>query len=332
VSRALILAIDGGQTSTKALLAERDGTILAEGRGPACDHIHGPGGVETNRRGIEGAARSALAAAGRDAPEILAVGMGLTSAAREHKATPIFESIVRGFCDAKAIWVDADYVSNLAGASGGAPGVVVIAGGGSIGYGIDAAGNEAVTAGLGYLLGDEGSAWYIGLRGIVAAVEAHDGRGEPTTLLDYVRERYGLGSVREIIRVIYADGFTRDQVSGIAPDIVRMAEGDAVAARIVEDAGRRLAAIAIATIRRLHAPGEAVDVFPTGGVFAAGPRITGPFAREIAVAWPAATIREPRFPPVVGALLRALHALGDEVTPGLLDRIEATLSPAPGTL
>lgn len=324
MSRDLLLAIDGGQTSTKALLARRDGAILGEGRGTPCDHIHGPNGHDINRRAIHGAALDALARAGRDAGEIIGVGMGLTSAAREHKAGDIFRGFVREICDPDVIWVDADIVSNLFGASGGAPGVVIIAGGGSIGYGVNAAGDEAVAAGLGYLLGDEGSAWYIGLQAIIAATRARDLRGEPTELLPFVLEHYRLDSVREIIRVLYASDFTRDQVSSIAPDVVRIAAEDRVARQIITTAGTKLAEIGRACIAQLHEPGTAVDVYPTGGVFAAGPLIREPFAARLAQDWPEAVIREPRFPPVVGALLQAMRSVGDEITPALLDRIEAT--------
>ena len=330
MSRDLILAIDGGQTSTKAIIARRNGAILGTGFGPPCDHIHGPNGMETNRRALHGAARDALRMTGQDARDIIAVGMGLTSAAREHHAEDIFRDIVREMCAPETIWVDADFVSNLFGASGGAPGVVVIAGGGSIGYGVDAAGNETVTAGLGYLLGDEGSAWYVGLQAILAAVRANDGRGQPTELLPFIRTNYGLDSVREIIRIIYAQDFTRDQVSGIAPDVVRIAAQDSVAREIVTTAGQKLAEIALTAIRRLHEPGTPVDVYPTGGVFAAGPMITGPFYEQILSQWPEAVIREPRFPPVVGALLQAIRATGDEITPALIDRIQDWFSPADG--
>ncbi len=325
MTRDLILAIDGGQTSTRAILAQRDGTILGEGSGTPCDHIHGPNGRETNRLAIQGAALDVLRATGREAGEIVATGMGLTSAAREHRASHVFEAIVRELFSPETIWVDADYVSNLYGASAGAHGVVVIAGGGSIGYGVDTRGNEAVTAGLGYLLGDEGSAWYIGLQAVIAATRANDGRGNPTALLPFVCQHYGLDSVREIIRVVYADAFTRDQVSSIAPEVVRIAGYDAVAREIVITAGQKLAEIALAAIRILYPAGDSVDVYPTGGVFAAGPLITEPFTSCLSKEWPTATTREPRFPPVVGGLLQAVKSLGDEITPALLDRIERTL-------
>ncbi len=323
--QALVLAVDGGQTSTKAILARRDGTVLARGTGSPCDHLHGPNGIERNRAAIHSAATAALAAANQEPSAIVAVGLGLTSAAREHASQEIFRGIVRELCEPEAIWIDADFVSNLYGATGGAPGIVVIAGGGSIGYGVDADGREAVCAGLGYLMGDEGSAWFIGLQAIQAAAKANDLRGEPTALLPFVLSHYGLRTVRDIIRIIYDASFTRDQISAIAPDVVRIAADDAVARQIVTTAGDKLAEIALGTIRQLHAPGAAVEVYPTGGVCAAGPLVMEPFASRLADAWPSATVRAPRFPPVVGALLQALRALGDEATPEVLARVEATL-------
>lgn len=328
MTRDLVLAIDGGQTSTRAILARRDGTILGRGRGTACDHILGPHGRERNRAAIHSATRAALNSAGAQAPDIIAVGMGLTSAARANKATPVFEAIVHEMCAPDAIWVDMDVVSNLYGASAGEPGVVIIAGGGSISYGVDAGGHEAIAGGLGYLMGDDGSAWDIGLRAIQAAAHASDTRGEPTELLPFVLKHFGLTSVREIVRILYGPDFTRDKVSAIAPDVVRIGRDDAVAREIVTSAGEKLAGITLGTIRQLCRPGETVNVYPTGGVFAAGPLITEPFHATLMQGWPTTTIRPPRFDPVVGALLQAFRALGDEMTPSLLDGIEKSLHSA----
>lgn len=326
MSRYLILAIDGGQTSTKAIIAHRDGTILGWGRGTPCDHILGQQGRERNRVAIHSATAEALAHAGRSVEDIIAVGMGLTSAARENRATPIFEDIVRGVCSPNVIWVDADIVSNLYGASAGEPGVVVIAGGGSISYGVDADGNEAVAGGLGYLMGDDGSAWDIGLRAIQAATRANDTRGDETALLPFVMDHFELGSMREIVRVLYGPDFTRDKVSAIAPDVVRIAEHDAVAHQIVTSAGEKLAQITLATIHQLHQPEFAVDVYPTGGVFAAGPLITEPFQQELRQGWPTAVIKKSRFAPVVGGLIQAVRCLGDDISPAFLDRVEQSSS------
>lgn len=327
---SLVLAVDGGQTSSKALVATLDGKVLGRGTGSPCDHLHGPGGYERNRDAIHSSGTAAIRAAGVDSGRIVTVGLGLTSAPRESEALPLFDRMVREFLNPETLWVDADFVSNLAGASGGEPGVVVIAGGGSIGYGHDGQGREAIAGGLGYLMGDEGSGWHIGLRAIQEAARGADRRGPETALLPMVLEHYGLGSIREIIRQIYAIDFTRDRISTITPKVVQIAEGgDAVATGIVTTAGTRLGEIALGTIRQLHAPGDAVTVYPTGGVFTAGPPIRRPFADTIDAGWPTATIREPRFPPVVGAYLMARERMGLPPSLHLLDRLAATYDQAP---
>ena len=323
----LILAVDGGQTSTKAIIARRDGTILGTGRGTPCDHVHGPDGIRKNREAIHSAANAALLDAGVPADRILGVGLGLTSAPREAEATPIFRGIVDELCTPDAFWVDTDFVSNLAGAAAGGTGIVVIAGGGSIGYGIDEHGHEAVAGGLGYLMGDDGSGWYFGMRALQEAARAYDKRGPMTALLPFVLAHYDLTQIRDIIRIIYADGFTRERIATIATDVIRIAEeGDPVAAEIVAEGARRLGETALGVARQLHAAGDPVRVYPTGGIFDAGEIILTPFAEEIRAGWPAATIETPRFPPVVGALIAVWKTLGDEIDETRLANITRSLS------
>jgi N-acetylglucosamine kinase-like BadF-type ATPase len=321
--RNLILAVDGGQTSSKAIIATTTGQILGWGSGSPCDHLHGPGGYERNRDAIHSSANAALADAGVGSERIVAVGLGLTSAPRESEALPLFDRMVRELCDPDTIWVDADFVSNLAGASGGQPGVVVIAGGGSIGYGIDAHGNEAIAGGLGYLMGDEGSGWYIGLRAIQEAAKAFDLRGPDTALLPMVLEHYGIARIREVIRIIYGTSFTRDMVSTIARDVIDIArQGDLVAAEIVHTAAARLGETALGTIRQLHAPGSPVSVYPTGGIFRAGPILLDTFSRTISSDWSNAAVVEPRHPPVIGAFLKACELAGIERSEDMLSTLD----------
>ncbi|MGB3329785.1 MAG: BadF/BadG/BcrA/BcrD ATPase family protein, partial [Thermomicrobiales bacterium] len=298
------------------------------GTGTPCDHLHGTNGYARNRDAILSAATAALAAAQRPASDIRGVGLGLTSAPRETNAGAIFRQMVDEFAtpDPGAFWVDADFVSNLAGASAGQPGIVVIAGGGSIGYGIDEDGREAIAGGLGYLMGDDGSGWFLGLNAIQAASRAADLRGPETALLPFVVEHFGLARIRDIIRIIYAEGFTRDQISTIARDVIRIAgEGDAVAAGIVQTGAERLGDTALGVARQLHTPGDPIIVYPTGGVFAARELVRVPFAERIQAAWPTATIAEPRFPPVAGAVFQVWKTMGKTISPQRLARLHETL-------
>lgn len=321
MNRPLVLAIDGGQTSTKALIADTEGNVLGRGTGSPCDHIQGPHGYERNRAAIQSAARAAIADAAVDASAIVAAGMGLTSCPPELDAKPLFEEMLREIVQPAYVWISHDAASNLAGASAGGPGIVVIAGGGSIAYGVDDNGNEFRAGGMGYLMGDEGSAWWIGLRAIHAAAGAADGRGDDTDLLPYVLEHYSIPTIRHIVSILYGPDFRRDQVSALAPDVVRIAHDDAVAREIVTAAGIRLARLANAVARRLFADQERVNVYPTGGVFQAGPLITEPFRRTLLDEQPCATIREPQFAPVYGALFRACQAMNVRITPQMLQNL-----------
>lgn len=322
----LILAVDGGQTSTKALVASLDGTVLGAGRGGPSDHFHIEGGVERNRVAIQGAVQAALADAGVEPSSVVSVALGLTGAPTGGTATPIVHEIVHEVLSPREISVGPDYITNLAGASGGQPGVVLIAGGGAISYGVTADGREALSGGFGYLLGDEGSAFNIGRLATVSAARASDGRDEPTVLQSIVERHFGIGTMREITRIVYAAGFSRDRLSLLAPEVAAAArDGDAVATRIMRTAGEELAGTALATIRKLFQPGQPVDVFLTGGVFGAGEVLRGPFRAALLQGWPEATDRDPRFPPAVGGLIVARRLLGLEIEAGWLQSVERTL-------
>jgi N-acetylglucosamine kinase-like BadF-type ATPase len=325
-SRSLLVAVDGGQTATKSLVATVDGTILATGRGGPSDHFHRAGGVEKNRRAIHEAIHSALARAGADPDEVAAIGLGLTGAPTGGEQTPVVHQIVGEVLPGAAVTVAADYVTNLAGASGGTPGVVLIAGGGAIGYGLTADGREALAGGFGYLLGDEGSAFDIGRQAIAAACRAEDRRGEATALRTVVMEHFGLEAMRAIPRIVYREGFSRERISLLAPAVAAAArDRDAAARRIMATAGEQLAVMALGVIRQLFVAGDWVAVYPTGGVFGAGAALVDPFHARLRQEWPAADMRRPTFPPAVGGLILAVRSLGREPDERWLEAVRASL-------
>lgn len=323
---SLLLGIDGGQTSTKALVARSDGRVLASGLGGPSDHFHALGGEHRNRVALHGAIASALRAAGAAPADVVSVALGLTGAPTAPGAPRLAEAIVRELLAPRAVRVVADYVTNLAGASGGKAGVVVIAGGGSIAYGVAADGREAIAGGFGFLLGDEGSAFDIGRRAIAAAARASDGRGPATGLAPMVRDAFGLGAVRDVTQVVYHADFARDRVSLLAPRVAALAiAGDRVAAAIFEQAGIELATVAVAVLERIAPSGAAMAVYLTGGVFAAGRIVRTPFETELARVRPAATIREPAFPPVVGSLILAARLAGVATDERWFENVAASL-------
>jgi N-acetylglucosamine kinase-like BadF-type ATPase len=269
---------------------------------------------------------AALAAARVPPSAVRAVGLGLNGAPPDDAHRKLVENLVREIVAPDHIVVTPDYVTNLAGASGGGPGVVLIAGGGAIAFGMIEDGREALASGFGYLLGDEGSAFDIGRQAIRAAAYASDRRGEPTSLEQVVLDHQEISVMRQLPHVVYVAGFSRDRISLLAPKVVQAENvGDSIALGISSNAGRELAMAALGVIRQLFQDGEPVDVFRTGGVFDAGEVLLRPFRQALRDAWPTAQDRQPRFPPVVGGLILAARAQGITLDEVWMKQVEWTL-------
>jgi len=305
----LLLAIDGGQTSTEALLGRADGTILARGRGGPMDHVFAGAG-EQARAALHGTILSTFAAAGLE-PTVAVVVAGITGVGRGEPELKRMAGIIAEAVRAPQIVVVPDYVTNLTGASAGESGIVVIAGGGAVAYGQTKDGRDAIAGGYGYLLGDEGGGFDIGRRAIAASIRAHDKRGIATALEPVIIHAFGLRQLDDIKRVVYVPGFARNQLAALVPLVVETAhKGDSVAANILRTAGEELAQIGLAVAHILHHTDERIHIYPTGGVFQAGEILCRPFADTIQAGWPGAQVCAPHHSPVAGALLLAARLYG----------------------
>ena len=195
---ALLLAVDGGQTSTLALVATRSGEIIGVGQAGPANHIHEPGGYERQRLALETAVQTALNAVGQPLSAVSHACVGL-SGARDVSVT-----IARSLMPHVEVQVEKDMVTALAGASDARPGIIVIGGTGSVAYGQNAAGETALAGGWGYLMGDEGSGYDIGLQALRAACQAQDGRGPATTLQQLILAHFDMPDLHEVHRHIYS--------------------------------------------------------------------------------------------------------------------------------
>lgn len=221
-----------------------------------------------------------------------------------------------------------DTVNAHAGALSGEPGVIVIGGTGSIAYGVNAEGQEARAGGWSYLMGDEGSAYWIGLRALSAITKSSDGRCPATRLLPAILDFMAVADLNALRAKIHYETPERPEIARIAGVVGNLAaEGDAVAQGIMAAAGQELAMAALAVLIRLSMWAEPSPVALVGGVFQAGEVVMEPFRAALHEESPLACIVTPRFPPVVGSLLLALRELGISSTPQVFRQIEDTLSP-----
>lgn len=301
-----VLGIDGGGTKTLAMAVDLHGNVLGNGESSASNYQ--TVGIDRAVNALRGA--SEQASAGLTPSLCKVVYMGLAGAGRENDQLLLTQAIA-GLIDAEKIEITHDAMIALAGATKCQPGVAVIAGTGAIAFGINRYGEQARAGGWGNILGDEGSAYYIGRRALAASCKAYDGRGKMTGLLEALTEHLKLVDFTEIVRRVYAEGMSPKDIAVIATIVSKLAEDkDEVAVEILWDAGTELALSANTVIKKLRMECESHLVARCGSVFNAGDPLIKTFDRLVKEVAPQAEIIRPKFNPVEGAVLLALREAG----------------------
>ena len=299
--------IDGGQSSTAAVIADERGRILARGRGGPADEV--AQGADSTRL------RDALSAA---------LGDAMRKAQLPHDAR--FAAVVAGISGyegtvyGRAPELPADSLTLMhdtpiahAGALGGEPGVVVIAGTGSVAYAAGGSGESALTGGWGYLFGDEGSAFALARTVVSDAMRAYDA-GEESPLGHSALSFFNVPSLRRLARSFYAGSITRTAFAEFAATIVQQAEsGDTFALPYVDEAAHALVRIAMQAAQRARM--DAPRVAFTGGMLQSA-LMRERIAHRMGEVLPGAQYVPPLHDAATGALLLAYKAGG--VTPPTL--------------
>ena len=199
----------------------------------------------------------------------------------------------------------------LVAGAGEQSGVVIVAGTGSIAYGVDASKRACRAGGWGYLLGDEGGGYWIGRAALSAVVRAFDGRGPATRLTELVLAEMHLATPSDLIHAIYDRGLQRPLLAGLAAVVQEaMLAGDAVASDILARAAEELVGAAASVVTRLGMRG---DVFPTilaGGIFRAMPALSADVCQRMSEVAPRSEVRSLDVEPARGAVTLALAAAG----------------------
>jgi N-acetylglucosamine kinase-like BadF-type ATPase len=279
---AYYLAIDGGGTKTRCVLADET-TVLAKAMTGGCSVIRL--GEQKAREALHAAIRQVCAAAKISPHRVSAVCIGVTGAARPEiaaKIRGILAELISESARAK-IEVVGDTVIALEAAFGAGPGVVAIAGTGSIVYGRDAAGHTARAGGWGFAVSDEGSGYWIGRRAVSAILNSLD-QGTETALTAMVLQAWKLNTIDELVQ-----------------------QADAIARELLADAGTKLADLVSTVVRRLapHAPPDTLPVATTGSVFRQSPVVHQVFYNLLQKSFPGIDVRKDLADPVEGALARA---------------------------
>ena len=295
------LGVDGGGTKTAFVLADEAGGVLAESTGASAYYF--AAGIDLVGRVLEEGVTAVTRAAGIERSAIDRAFVALPGHGEASGDVTELDAIAGRVLGHDRYDVGNDAVAGWAGSLAGEDGVNIVAGTGSIAYG-EWRGATHRAGGWSEVFGDEGSAYWVAVRGLNAFSRMSDGRLPRGPLHAAIRDRVQAATDLDVIGVVVdAWEAKRDRIAALAPAVTRAAEaGDGAAQAIVAEAGAELAALVGAVRSGLGiAAGETVPVSFSGGMFRA-PGIRAAFEAAL----PAGSdLREPVAGPGLGAALYA---------------------------
>ena len=306
-----VLGIDAGGTKTVGLLADDDGRVLSEARGTGAN-LQSAGELEVEKV-LYHVMEKAL---GDRDTRPAAICLGIAGVDRTEDAA-VVRSIMRRISPGSRVLVVNDALVALVAGVDRAPGIVVMAGTGSIAYGKNAHGLAARAGGWGHVIGDEGSGYWIGRRAIMAVVRAVDGRGPRTQLTDSVLAHFNVTDAAGLIQIVYNRDAPRKSVATVGPVVQRARDaGDAVAAHILERAAEELTLAAGSVASRLGMRGDEFPFILAGGAFRAVPWLVEELGRRLIEVAPRCRVSLLTDEPAVGAVrLAVAEAHGGALVP-----------------
>jgi glucosamine kinase len=302
---AYYLGIDGGGSKTTCAVGDEVSILGSAVTGPS--NIIRVGEVRA-RESLHQAIRQACAAAKIDPRQLHRACVGVAGVASEDVANAVRKLIAEVI--PAEIEVVGDMQIALQAALGAEPGVVVIAGTGSIAYGRDAQGKTARAGGWGFAISDEGSAHWIGRTAVSSLLRAADVSGDDrvaryvSPLFREVKSIWKVESVDQVARTAN----TNPDFAILLPAVVTAADaGDEVARKVLIQAGGELADLAAIVVRLLFPVGilcdrGAIPLALVGGVFRYARLARETFCDALSKLDPRLQVNPKVVEPVAGAL------------------------------
>jgi N-acetylglucosamine kinase-like BadF-type ATPase len=266
-----VLGVDGGGTKTVAQIADLSGKMVAESESRSSNYKSV--GIEVAKENINKAIFKAMEKINNFKKftfKSACFGLSGNDSSEDrniyHKI--IFDSKIKDYLDPDNTIICNDTRIGLAAGSDSKNGIMIICGTGSNCFGINEEGKEVKVNGWDFILGDEGSGYEIGIKGLRALMRAYDGRGKSTLLSKTILEDLNIKNVSELIRWTYSGPFFKDKIAAVAKIVCRTAEmGDKISIKILK--GEAMEAVNSVTVvaNELNLADKKFDLVFVGNVF-----------------------------------------------------------------
>jgi len=306
-----------------ALAVDSTGTALAAARAGSLNFLGSS--LPTARRNLEkliGSLQRRLPPKTQLRRIVVGCAALFSDATKEEK-----EKLCRGILPLERTHVVSDSQPACFGATLGQPGVVIIAGTGSIVLARNGSGRLTRVGGWGPLLGDAGSAYWIAVESVKAAIAAEEGLGPRTLISPVIRRWFAARTLTAIAPVIYAPGFAKQELAALSSHLARkVGNRDAVFRRVCRRAGLELAAQALTLLKRARTGTRPMPVCLLGGVLRNNALVRNSLVAALKEHG-AVRFIEPRLSPAPGAAAMALVESGVDLTTDVVANLAKILNP-----
>ncbi|RJP65471.1 MAG: hypothetical protein C4539_13205 [Ignavibacteriales bacterium] len=307
MAKKYLIGMDGGGTKTKCVITDYDFNPLYQCQGGPSNFLII--GTEKVSETILSLILESATALNISTDEIASILIGTTGAGRENDANKLKNDFVKYAkskgCLFNSFNVESDARIAIEGAFAGNAGALLIAGTGSIIFGKDKFNKIHRAGGYGRLLGDEGSGYSIGRKGLIDVAKNFDGRNNSTILTKMLEAEFQINSGAQLISQVYNNNF---DIATFAPKVIEAASlGDSLSQKILEEESDEL----ILHVRAMHKTlgEEKMELCLVGGIISSQNYFASLFREKIKLQLPEVRIIEAQFPPEIGAVIMAKNKL-----------------------
>ena len=315
----IIIGIDGGGSKSTGAAADASGRVIAVSHGESVNY--NSIGIEKTRAHLKALVTDLTDKCGADYEAVL---IGLSAVDNTGDAETV-RFVSEGALDSKRVFIESDAYMALLGLTQGKPGLVAIAGTGSMLVLDDGKNGQAVGGGWGHILGDPGSGYAIALDGLRAAIACWEGTGSKTALADRAAAYFKLQKPRQLIDRVYAPGFSQKDMAAFAPEVIAAAEENDEKALFILDTN--MLALAKEAKALLDNAPDVYLIGLYGGIFQHAEIAKNFFINHLTNLTEGRSLRFAPldYPPELGALIHYFRSK-NQLTPDLLKRMGESCS------